>query len=195
MQPGQPEAPFFKFGRAELSRREFFTYSIASGILIASGIGIGVAGTLATQLILNIRSGKESIPLDEEVRGTLLSAFDDKGNSIEENTVYGSKLVLLVNEQPAPAVAITQVEATGNFPGAQPDNTDSPGGWPIAKKLPGPNLSGNYLFIMDLDNLNGQQPPIPGGPFNVSINVTGVLPEGHAFKKSGEPGPLTFNRT
>lgn len=222
-----PESDYPSFGSADTQplrhppgRRKFIKW------LIGGAVGIGIAEKITDAIILKKIYDSltkrppvtPEVPTDELVRGILIGAFDEKGKPLPFTETKGEKLYqapgqkmfLIFSEIPGTGNTISEVECTGHYKDAPPDNTDNPGGWPIIGKLKKPNKGRYYAFVANMDNLDGlgaTEIPAkvpPGSPFQISVNVSGNYPpypldggkQGARlpFKKNGEPGPINFIR-
>lgn len=178
-----PRSPdFFRFGRVRYTRRAF----ISRSLLFGAGVATGVLGTLAEQYLYDaISDYREAVSQTEIVRGSLLGAFDEKGNLITNSLVPGSHLIMVVRELPAEDFAVRSVQARGIF-----KDFDTPP--PVIAKVDGPNFGSNYLVVADLDAIQGGIPK--NSPFQISYDVTYGGPGGLTGTKSNDPGPLQFTR-
>lgn len=178
----QQPPEFLRVGRLVYTRRQVLT---RTGLFVA-GIATGVAGTLLEQYLVNThQEAQEVVSPTEIVRGTVVGAFDAKGNLITNSLVPTSQLIMVVREVAAPNYSIKSVVETAAF-----KDFDNP--FPTVAKTEQPNFGSNYLFVADLDALQGGVPK--NTPFQVSYNVNFVGPDGQVGTKLNDPGPLQFTR-
>lgn len=108
------------------------------------------------------------------------------------DTITADTFAFTVEEQLANGTTLAQLEATLWYAGAIPDTSENPqGGWVVAQvQRPNTTDSGEHTFHISMREPKKGQPPVPDGPFSLSVNAKGRRADGTPGVKEGVPGPI-----
>lgn len=155
--------------------------------------GVAALGTLAA-CALGYEFGKRTAsPIAQESPTPLpLGVSGEFVGLTPGQTVSGDTFYFTIDEQLAPNNQITKLAATIWYKGAIPDTTTNPkGGW-VNADVEQVNIteSGQQQMHINMQQPKPHEPPVPDGEFSLSVNVSGIRPDGKIGITEGVPGPI-----